>query len=57
MQKKFPFDDSLMKDLGILQPENTATFSVSTVLSLARRFPQVGLAEDHILDDYVMRFA
>ena len=51
MQKKFPFDDSLMKDLGILQPENTASFSVSTVLSLARRFPQLSLAEDHILDD------
>ena len=39
-----------MKNLGILQPENTASFSVSTVLSLAKRFPQLDLAENHILD-------
>ena len=51
MQKKFPFDDSLMKDLGVLQPENTANYAVSTIISLAKRFPQLDLAEDHILDD------
>ena len=39
-----------MKDLGILQPENTASFSVSTVLTLAKRFPQLELAGNHILD-------
>ena len=32
-----------MKDLGILQPENTASFS-------AKRFPQLGLADDQTLD-------
>lgn len=39
-----------MKDLGLLQPENTSEYSVSTVISLARRFPQLGLAEDESLD-------
>lgn len=39
-----------MKDLSILQPENTASFSVSTVLSIAKRFPRLSLAGDHILD-------
>ena len=47
MHNKFPFDDSLM---GILQPENTASFSVCTVFSLAKRFPQLDLGENHILD-------
>lgn len=50
MQRKFPFHDLLMKDLSIPQPENTAHFSVSSVLSLAKRFRQLGLAEDHIMD-------
>lgn len=45
MIKKFPFDDTLMKDLEILQPEKTAVFPVSTIISLAKRFPQIGLAE------------
>ena len=39
MQKRFPFDDSLMKDLGILQPEKISEYEVSTIISLARRFP------------------
>ena len=29
MQNKFPFDDRLMKDLGVLQPEDTASFPSS----------------------------
>lgn len=34
MLLKFPFSDSLLKDLGILQPEKTASYSVETVLSI-----------------------
>ena len=44
MLKKFPFGDSLMKDLAILQPDATATFSPNTVISLATRFPQLGIS-------------
>lgn len=50
MIQKFPFGDSLMKDLGVLQPDKTATYSVETVLGLARRFPQLELADAASLD-------
>ncbi len=50
MKQKFPFHDSLLKDLGVLQPEKTASYSVSTVLGLAKRFPQLGLSEAASLD-------
>ena len=50
MLKKFPFNDSLMKDLGILQPQKAPEYPVEKVLSLARRFPQLGLADDSSLD-------
>ena len=50
MIQKFPFGDSLLKDLGVLQPEKTASYSVETVLGLARRFPQLELADDESLD-------
>ena len=43
MTKKFPFDDTLLKDLGILQPEKTSDHDVSTVVKLAKRFPQLQL--------------
>ena len=45
MIKKFPFGDPLMKNLEILHPDKTASFSVSTVVSLAKRFPQLGLSD------------
>ena len=50
MLQKFPFGDSLLKDLGILQPEKTASYSVETVLGLAKRFPQLELADVISLD-------
>ena len=50
MQKKFPFGDSLMKDLGILQPNKTSEYPVSSVISLAKRFPQVGIDTPEMLD-------
>ena len=50
MIKKFPFGDSLMKDLGVLQPDKTSFYSPATVLNLAKRFPQIGLSEPESLD-------
>ena len=48
MIRKFPFDDNLMKDLGILQLENTDQYSPGTVVSLAR--PQLGISYASSLD-------
>ena len=43
MLVKFPLEDSLMKDLRIIQPEHTSSFSFNTITSLAKRFPPIGL--------------
>jgi len=45
MVKKFPFGDSLLKDLEIINPESTCSYDFSTVRTLAKRFPQLGLAD------------
>ena len=50
MLKKFPFGDSLLKDLEIINPESVNTYFFPTVLSLAKRFPQIGLSESSKLD-------
>ncbi len=50
MLKKFSFGDSLLKDLGIINPELVSSYSVSTVIKLGKRFPQVGLSDTHSLD-------
>ena len=42
MLVKFSFGDSLMKDLRIIQPEHTSSFSFNTITSLAKHFPQIG---------------
>ena len=36
MLQKFPFLDTLIKDLGVLQPNKTSSYPVSTVLDLAK---------------------
>ena len=38
MLKKFPFGDSLLKDLSVLQPDKTSTFSDNVLVNLAKRF-------------------
>ena len=43
MFTKFPFEDTIMKDLGIAQPHKTKTYTVSTIQRLAKRFPQIEL--------------
>ena len=50
MLKKFPFGDSILKDLGVLQPQQTASYSIDTILGLAKRFPQLDLADSASLD-------
>ena len=47
--KKFPFDDTLLKDLGVLQPEKTSN-EVETIISLVERFPQLDLSDPKSLD-------
>ena len=50
MLQKFPFGDTLLKDLRVLQPEKAASYPVSTIIGLAKRFPQLGLADSVSLD-------
>lgn len=50
MFKKFPFGDTILKDLGIVQPDKTKSYSFSTVKRLAMRFPQIELASSDSLD-------
>ena len=59
MLKKFPFGDSILKDLGIINPNDACTYTFSTVESLAKRFPQLGLddsASINALRDEFMDF-
>ena len=49
MLNKFPFGDSLMKNLRILHPTNASSFLPCTVIELAKRFPQLGLSDHESL--------
>ena len=33
----------MLKDLRVIQPEHTSSFSLKTITSLAKRFPQIGI--------------
>ena len=41
--KKFPFGDTILQDLGIVQSTKTKSYTVSTIKKLAKRFPQIEL--------------
>ena len=41
--KKFPFGDTILQDLGIVQLTKTKSYNVSTIKRLAKRFPQIEL--------------
>jgi hypothetical protein len=58
MLNKLPFGDTLMKELSVLQPENTSSFPISKIISLAKRFPQLelGLCESKSLDQLQEEF-
>jgi hypothetical protein len=49
MKKKFPFNDTLLKDLGVMQPNLTMSVPVGTIVRLAQRFPQIGLSSPESL--------
>lgn len=49
MLSKFPFGDTLMKNLAILHPSKTCSFPSGTVVGLAKRFPQLGLSDSESL--------
>ena len=50
MLKKFPFGDSILKDLGVINPDQTCTYDFSVVEGLAKRFPQLGVADSESID-------
>ena len=56
MLQKFPFGDSILKDLGILQPQKTASYSFDQVQRLAERFPQLGLVDETLFDQLKEEF-
>ena len=50
MLKKFPFSDTILKDLGIINPLQVNSYSFDTIQRLAKRFKQLGLADSASLD-------
>ena len=50
MLEKFPHGDTILKDLGIINPDKVTTSSFQTVKSLAKRFPQLDLAASESID-------
>ena len=50
MIQKFPFGDSLLRDLDILLPKELNTSTLDTVIGLAKRFPQLQLSDVSCLD-------
>ena len=56
MLPKFPFGDTLLKDLGVLQPEKASSYPPATIIRLAKCFPQIGLADSSSLDQLCDEF-
>ena len=50
MLKKFPFSDTILKDLGIINPLQVNSYSFDTIQRLAKRFKQLHLADSASLD-------
>ena len=48
--KKFPFSDTILKDLGIINPLQVHSYSFGTIKSLAEWFKQLELADSDLLD-------
>ena len=49
MLKKFPFNDSLLKKLEIINPEATCSNNISAIIDPSKRFPQIGLTDSSSL--------
>ena len=56
MLNRFPFNDTLMKDLSVLHPDKAASFPVSKIVGLAKRFPQIGLIDSVALNEDFLDF-
>ena len=50
MIQKFPFGDSLLQDLEVLQLKKLNSSSIDTIIGLAKRFPQLKLSNASSLD-------
>ena len=50
MLKKFPFGDTILKDLGIINPHQVRSYTFSTIKSLAKQFRQLQLDDSDSLD-------
>ena len=50
MIQKFPFGDSLLQDLELLQPNKLNSSTVDTAIGLAKCFPQLELSNASSLD-------
>ena len=48
--KKFPFKDSILKDLGIINHEQACCNTLNTIEKLAKQFPQFDLHTSNSLD-------
>ncbi len=56
MFKKFPFGDTILQDLGIVQPIKTKSYTEDTIKRLAKRFPQIELNSPDSLHLLVQEF-
>ena len=50
MLKKFPFGDSILKELGIINPDQFCSYNFTTIERLAKRFPQLRLNDSQSID-------
>ena len=50
MLKKFPFGDTILKDLGIINPDKVCTYNFTTIQTLANCFLQLYLADSAFID-------
>ena len=56
MLKKFPFGDSILKNLGIINPDQVSSYNFSTIERLAKRFPQLNLNDSQSIDSLRSEF-
>ena len=49
MLNKIPFGDTVLKDLGVINPDKVCTYNFTTIQTLADRFPQLDLLIQHPL--------
>ena len=52
MIEKFPFGDTLLQDLGVLVPDKVSTYSVETIVRLAKRLSDPS-SLDHLREEFL----